>query len=113
MKTKRSMHKRRVLTRYSAEDRKQLIQKYRASGQGKAAYCRTQQLNLVTFCGWLKRYAPLPGGFAEVTVDPPIPTPTGTRARIEVRFPSGICVLLPREGSPDEVGRLVREVVGC
>jgi transposase-like protein len=113
MKTKRSMNKRRVLTRYSAEDRKQLIQKYRASGQGKAAYCRTQQLNLGTFCGWLKRYASFADGFAEVTVDPPIPMPAGTLERIEVRFPGGICVMLPGHGSPDEVGRLVREVVGC
>ncbi len=53
MKSKRSSHHRRVLTRYSSEDREQLIQQYLSSGQGKAAFCREQQINLGTFCGWL------------------------------------------------------------
>ncbi len=113
MKTKRSTKQRRVLTRYSAEDRKQFIQKYRASGQSKAAYCREQRLNLGTFCGWLKRYTPLATGFAEVTVDPAISMPTGAAERVEVRFPGGVSVLLPNLGSSSVTARLIREVVGC
>lgn len=100
--------------RYSAEDRKRLIQEYRASGQSKAAYCREQRVNLGTFCGWMKRCAPQVSGFAEVTVAPAISMPAGTGGdRVEVRFPGGISVLLPNLGSSSVTARLIREVVGC
>jgi len=116
MKSKQPIHKRRVLKRYSAEDRERLIQKYKASGQSKAAFCRAANLNLGTFSGWLKRYSFSSAGFAEVTVSGgagfSIPMAASPR-QIEVLFPGGVRVLLPDRGSPAETGRLVREVAGC
>ena len=114
MKSKRLTKKRRVLQRYSAEDRERLIRKYHASGQSKAAFCRSEQLNLGTFCGWLGRYATGTAGFAEVVMsDVAIPSPIAAAPdRIEVRFPDGVCVLLPSQGSAAKTGQLIREVAG-
>lgn len=115
MKSKRATNKRRVLQRYSAEDRERLIRKYHTSGQSKTAFCRSEQINLGTFCGWLSRYSTCTGGFAEVVVSGgAVPTPVAAPPdRIEVRFPGGVCVLLPNQGSPAETGQLIREVAGC
>ena len=57
-----------ILQRYSAEDRERLIRKYHTSDQSKAAFCRSEQVNLGRFCGWLSRYSTRIGGFAEVVV---------------------------------------------
>jgi len=111
MRTKRAAIKRRVLQRYSAEDRERLIREYHTSGQGKAAFCRDRQINLSTFCGWLKRASATGSGFAEVTLaDLPADS---VRERIEVHFPGGVRVFLSDPGSPAETARLIREVAGC
>jgi transposase-like protein len=112
MKTKRSTNKRRVLTRYSVVDRERLISQYLSSGHSKAAFCRDQQINLGTFCGWLKRY-PVSDGFTEVTVTPAISPPDDSRERIEVRFPGGVSVWFPAPTSTEETVRLIREVALC
>lgn len=115
MKSKRSSHHRRVLTRYSSEDREQLIQQYLSSGQGKAAFCRERQINLGTFCGWLKRLSATRSEFAEVTLaGNGAERPSDfVRERIEVHFPSGVRVFFPERRSPTETGCLIREVIGC
>ena len=115
MKSKRATIKRRVLQRYSAEDRERLIGKYHTSGQGKAAFCRDRQINLGTFCGWLKRASATGSGFTEVTLEETaacLPSDS-VRERIEVHLPGGVRLFFPDQGAPARISRLIREVIGC
>ena len=55
MKAKQAARRRRVLTRYAAEDRERLIKEQAQSGMTKKAFCGERGINLGTFHGWGQR----------------------------------------------------------
>jgi hypothetical protein len=54
MRTNTSNKQRRGRVLRTREQRQELIRRYRASGWGKAEYCRQQEVKLATFCHWMK-----------------------------------------------------------
>jgi len=78
MKAERSTRRRRVLTRYSAEDRERLIREQAASGETKKAFCEQRGINLGTFHGWPKRTGAIvhKPRFAKVEISCRIPADT-------------------------------------
>jgi len=102
---------RRVLTRYSAEDRERLIKEQAQSGQTKKAFCEQHGISVGTFHGWPKRLhkaAPKPT-FAEVAVRPG----PALEAAVEVLLPNGARIGIRHQGKRDELVALVRGVAGC
>jgi len=111
MKTKRSARRRRVLTRYSAQDRERLIREQADSGLTKKAFCSQRGVNLGTFHGWSRpgRGAQAKPVFAQVDVIPP----AQASAAVEVLLPNGARVGIRHQGKRDELVALVRGVAGC
>ena len=110
MSTEQPTQKRRVLARYSAEDRERLIREQAESGLTKKAFCKERGIELGTFYGWSKRHRrslPAKAGFAEVAVLP------ATEAAIEVLLPNGARVGIRHQGKRDDLVSLVRGVAGC
>jgi hypothetical protein len=83
-----------------------LIGRWRASGQSIAAFCAAHGVGQASFCAWRRRLAartreasqPAPA-FAAVRV---VPDPTA-----EVMLPSGLVVRVPVAADPAAVARLV------
>ena len=100
---------RRVLRRYSAEDRTRLIREHAASGLTKKAFCEQRDINLGTFMGWrnfpaVKQDA---SPFAEVELS------TDTSATVEIMFPNGARVGIRHQGHREDLVALVRAVAGA
>jgi len=115
MSAERSTRRRRVLRRYSAEDRERLIQEYKAGGQSRREFCAEHDVNLTTFHGWLhlrsrrgrkRRKTPV-ATFTEVKLAGAAATP------IEVLLPNGARVQIRHNGSPEDLVQLIRGVAGC
>jgi hypothetical protein len=91
---------------------RELIDRWKASGQSVAAFCAAHRVSQATFYTWRKRLtaphsrtvAPSPT-FATVRV---IPDPTA-----EVILPSGLVVRVPAAADPAAVARLVAALRGA
>lgn len=91
---------------------RELIERWKASGQSVAAFRATHQVSPATFYAWRKRLA-APGSrvvlssppFAAVRV---IPDPTA-----EVSLPSGLVVRVPVSTDPAIVARLIPALRGA
>ena len=89
-----------------------LIDRWKASGQSIAAFCAAQRVSQATFYAWRKRLtaraprvtAPAPT-FAPIRV---VPDPTA-----EVILPNGLIVRLPAATDPTVVARLVAALGGA
>ena len=89
-----------------------LIDRWKASGQSVAAFCAAHGVSPATFYAWRKRLAasgsrtvPPSPAFAAVRV---IPDPTA-----EVILPSGLVVRVPAAADPAAVARLVAALRGA
>jgi len=98
----------------NAEDRRELIGRYKRSGLSKAEFCRQQGLELSTFCGWFAtkgvrraKRRRRKSKFAEVQVA------LGKTAPIEIELPSRICIRLQDAGTVGDLVKFVREVGAC
>ena len=89
-----------------------LIERWRASGQSIAAFCAAHHVSQATFYSWRKRLAarargaarPAPA-FAAVRV---VPDPTA-----EVILPTGLIVRVPVGTDPTDIARLVAALGGA
>ena len=120
MKTKELQTDKRGRVQRTAEQRRELMEEYKASGLGKAEFCRQRGVNLATFCHWFdakkgrrrkrsaKGIARAPK-FAEVAVVPS----AVEQAAIEILLPNGSRVGIRHQGERDELIALVRGVAGC
>jgi len=109
MRTHPATRRRRVLKRYSAEDRQRLISEQGQSGLTKKAFCEQRGINLGTFYGWraAKRAIIRRPAFAEVQV-------VGcAQAAVEVLLPNGARVGIRHQGKREDLIALVRGVAGC
>jgi transposase-like protein len=95
---------RRVIRRYSAEDRKRLIDEFRNSGLTAQAFCKQVGIHPTTLSGWMRRAAAASTGFAEVTVSMP------TAAPIEVDLPNGVRIRVRTTGDVSRTAELIRAV---
>jgi hypothetical protein len=112
MKTPRLVRDRRGRVRRSAHERHKLIEKFHASGLGKAAFCRRHDLHLATFCGWLKKM-PV---FAEVALPappPPIAPADAGAVRVRIELPGGVCVMVDDTSSLETLIPFIRELRSC
>jgi transposase-like protein len=108
MQEKQTTRGRRVVTRYSVDDRKRLVKEHTQSGLTKKAFCERNGINLGTFHGWTKyRVALKKGAFAQVKV------PAATPAAVEVLLPNGVRIGIRHQGKQDELVSLIRGVAGC
>ena len=112
MKKPRLRRDRRGCVRRSAQERRKLIEAYRASGLSRSAFCLRQDLPLPTFCGWLKKRP----AFTEVSLPAGKPasgrgSPPGERLRIEL--PQGLCVQVYDVTVLQELAPFIREVRSC
>ena len=111
--------KRRGRDLRTAEERQELIERYKASGQGKAEFCAQHGLKLMTLYGWLnprrsaalrRRAMKAPVKFArmEVALDrvPALPA-------VEIALPSGVRVRLREAAAVADLAKFVREVGAC
>ena len=109
MKAEQAARRRRVLTRYSAEDRARLIKEQAQSGLTKTAFCKRRGINLGTFHGWSTKRRPegRKPAFAEVQLS------AGTEAAVEVLLANGARVGIRHHGKRDDLVALIRGVAGC
>ena len=89
-----------------------LIDRWKVSGQSVASFCAAHRVSQATFYSWRKRLASLTGGttppapaFAPVRV---VPDPTA-----EVVLPNGLIVRVPATTEPAAVARLVAALGGA
>jgi hypothetical protein len=86
-----------------------LIDRWKTSGQSIAAFCAAQRVSQATFYSWHKRLAT----HGRDTATPAPPAPTFTPVRVvpdpiaEVIFPSGLVVRVPIGADTAAVARLV------
>lgn len=111
MNTKQRKTKRRVLTRYSAEDRERLTEEYTESGLTKKDFCRQRRICPGTFYGWIKKQRELntpavASGFAEINVQLP-------DSAVEVLLSNGSRIVIPHMSDHDKLVALIRGVAGC
>jgi hypothetical protein len=102
--------------RRSAEQRRELINRYEVSGLGKAEFCRQNGIHLGTFCQWFSPGARSPKrrmrgpevmhppAFAEVRVA------IAASAPVEVDLPQGIRIRLRDAGL---LAVVIREALAC
>lgn len=109
MKAELPARRRRVLTRYAAEDRERLIKEQAQSGLTKMAFCEQRQIKLHTFYGWAKKTRAIQRRprFAEVEAAP------CTAAAVEVLLVNGTRIGIRHQGKRDELVALIRGVAGC
>ena len=100
---------RRVIRRYSAEDRVRLIREQAASGLTKKAFCEHQDVNLGTFTGWRN----LPAARDSSSVFAQVELPSASSAAVEIMFPNGARVGIRHEGRREDLIALVRGVAGA
>jgi len=55
MHTEQPTESRRVLAKYSAEDRERLTNEWKSSGQSKKDFCEQHGVNLGTFYKWTRK----------------------------------------------------------
>ena len=86
-----------------------LIDRWKTSGQSIAAFCAAQCVSQATFYSWRKRLT----AHRRPTTVPPAPTPTFAPVRVapdltaEVVLPTGLVVRAPIGADPAAVARLV------
>jgi len=109
MNTEQPAARRRVLTRYTAQDRERLIQEQARSGLSKKAFCAREGIALPTFHGWRRRPVPIkrPPAFAQVEL------PALTQAAVEVLLPNGARIGIRHQGRREDLVALIRGVSGC
>jgi hypothetical protein len=118
MKTNRLNRKGRSRVLRTPEQRQDLIRGYRASGLGKAEYCREHGVKLATFCQWMngrfvtkRRRLDSIGKsevkFAEVQVG------LGATAPVEIALASGVNIRLRDLSGWKELVELLRELTRC
>ena len=84
--------------RRTAEQRRELLRRYEASGLSKAEFCRRNEVNLGTFCPWVEaarrgKRAEAAGGAAEVRfAEVELALGGGSRAPIEIEVPGGVTI---------------------
>jgi len=107
MNTEEAAPERRVLKRYSAEDRERLIQEYQASGLGRREFCEQHGVNVTTFHGWFKKRRKKTAKFAEVKLA------VANAEPIELTLTNGVRVGIRHQGTQEELVALIRGVAGC
>ena len=107
MNAEQPTESRRVVRRYNAQDREQLIKDYEDSGQTRQAFCEERGLKLSTFHGWFKKERKAPPAFAEVEVA------EANRAPIEIGLPGGPRLGIYLNGDQGELIKLCRGILGC
>jgi len=117
MKTNTPRKDRRGRILRSAEDRRELIERYKASGLSKAEFCRRHGLKLTTLYGWMSSGSHKVRGrsasttrrvkFAQMEVA------LGKAAPIEIELPSRLCIRLRDATVVGDLVKFVREAGAC
>jgi transposase-like protein len=106
----------RCRTRRTVEQRRELVAGFRASGLGKAEYCREHGVNLGTFSQWLYSGRGLGGvrgdrakkhRFAEVQLA------VNGHAALEIELPTGIRLRVQDAALLSAVSGFIRELSAC
>ena len=92
-------------TRYSEEEREELVQLYRQSGYGISRFCKEMDISYATLKRWLRRK---PVSFVEVAAD----SLSRVSASLVVRLPNGISLELGA-ASREETVDWIRDLNRC
>jgi len=117
MKNKTVRRDKRGRILWSAEDRRELIERYKSSGLSKVDFCREYGLKVTTLYGWLsaghgklvrkraRQHGPVKFAGVEVAL--------GRTAPIEIELPSHVCIRLQSTCVVGDLVKFVREVASC
>jgi transposase-like protein len=101
-------------TKWSKDDRNQLLEEYSKSGQTKKAFCAEHGIHITTFYGWAKRAKQKRKKakasslkFKEVSV------PVNSGHAVEIILPGGARVCLAGNGNQEDLAKLIRSIAAC
>jgi transposase-like protein len=94
-------------TRYSDEEREELVELYRQSGYSVSRFCREMELSHATLKRWLGR-SPARACFVEVSAD----SLSRVSASLVARLPNGISLELGCASREEAIG-WIRELKRC
>lgn len=109
MNTKKCKLGRRVLKRYTAEDRIKFVEDYNKSGLRQSVFCRNKGINPVTFSGWLKKASSQKAKFIEVEL--PSAASIAIKQAIEVKLSNGAQINIPTDLDTERIADLVRRII--
>jgi transposase-like protein len=117
MKTDRHTKDRRGRVLRTAEDRRELIERYKASGLSKAAFCRQHGLKLMTLYHWMnsgpRRARQRRSARSRRVEFAQVEMPVSRPAPIEIELPSRVCIRLRDASAVSDLVKFVREVGAC
>ena len=120
MKTKERRTDGRGRVQRTAEQRRELIDEWKASGLGKAEFCRQRGVSLATFCHWFgtkkkrqRKRATKGAAQAPTFAEVAMVQPTVEQSAIEILLPNGSCIGIRHQGKRNDLVALVRGVAGC
>ena len=111
MNTEKRKTGRRVLKRYTAEDRIKFVEEYNKSELRQSEFCREKGINPTTFYGWLGKTPKNKTRFVEVKL--PSTPANFTNNCIELKLSSGEQLNIPIAMNIDRIADLVRRVTEC
>lgn len=111
MNTKKGKQGRRVLKRYTAEDRVKFVEAYKNSGQSQSVFCHENEINPTTFYGWLGKTPKKKTKFVEVSL--PSITKISAKQDVEVKLVCGTQVNIPSDMAIEQIADLIRRVTAC
>lgn len=104
------------MKRYSSDERKDLLKRFRSSGLSCPAFCKRNDIAYSTFYSWLSddgatasNCTARRGDLVEVAAL----TGANERASFVVTLPSGLCVDFPLCSKMEQLALFCREVSGC
>jgi len=118
MKTKPQKIDRRGRILRSAEERQELIGRYKASGLNKVEFCRRAGLKVTTLHGWLSSGAGkgrqgITGSRKNRVKFAGVEVSLGKPAAIEIELPSKICIRLKELSVIGDLVKFIKEVGTC
>jgi hypothetical protein len=119
METKDLHTDKRGRVQRTAEQRQELIEEYKASGLGKAEFCRQRDVNLATFCHWFakrkrrRRRSAKAESRAPKLAEVAVVQPAVEQAAIEILLPNGTRIGIRHHGKQEDLVALVRGVAAA
>ena len=112
MKTK-GRNRRRATRRTTAAEREEILREYRESGLSRREFARRRGINPLTFHGWFRKRAAIPGGSGKTAfVRVAVKAGPENGPALSAEYTSGVRIRM--EGlSLRQAAELLREVAAC
>ena len=112
MNTEQTTQRRRVLLRYSIEDRERIIEEHKRSGLSKIDFCKERGIKLTTFYGWTKKKRSFKKQKKKKSFFKEVSLPVAGAAPVEITLPNGTRISI-RHTQSKELISMVRGVINA